>query len=132
MKIIVNDKELKEYFDGLANLLLRRNPVQPPAAESIDASKLAVELRQTIREELGLIALAAQQDGAAGLNKLGRVFEPYEGKPAELLTPAGTVEGTILKIGGDYLVVREAGGTSVMVPLEQLISFQLSGKQVDQ
>ncbi|REE89087.1 hypothetical protein A8990_107185 [Paenibacillus taihuensis] len=132
MKIIVNDKELKEYFEGLANLLMRRNPVQPPAEEPIDSSTLIAELRQTIREELSTIGLAAQLDaGALGVNKLGRVFEPYTGKPAELLTPAGTVEGTISKVGGDFLVVREAGGTSVMVPLEQLVSFQLTGKQVD-
>ncbi|CAM3392346.1 hypothetical protein PALU110988_20120 [Paenibacillus lupini] len=131
MKIIVNEKELKEYFDGLARLLQPRS-AQEPALEPLNASTLMTELRQTIREELTLIGLEEQRDiGSYSLNKLKSVFEPYTGKPAELLTPAGTIEGTIAKVGGDYLVVREHGGTSVMVPLEQLVAFQLTGKQVE-
>lgn len=132
MKIIVNEKELKEYFDGLARLL-QQNAAQPPASDPLDASTLLAELRQTIREELTLIGLEGQRDvGAYSLKKLKQVFEPYTGKPAELLTPAGTVEGTITKVGGDFLVMREHGGSSVMVPLEQLVAFQLTGKQVEQ
>ncbi|SFD75168.1 hypothetical protein SAMN05216378_1265 [Paenibacillus catalpae] len=132
MKIIVNEKELKEYFDGLARLL-QQNAAQPPASDPLDASTLLAELRQTIREELTLIGLEGQRDvGAYSLKKLKQVFEPYTGKPAELLTPAGTVEGTITKVGGDCLVMREHGGSSVMVPLEQLVAFQLTGKQVEQ
>jgi|GEM_PF-1619930 hypothetical protein len=131
MKIIGNEKELKEYFDGLARLL-QPNAVQPPAANLLDASTLMAELRQIIREELAALGPEGQRDtGTYSLNKLKQVFEPYTGKPAELLTPAGTVEGTITKVGGDFLVVREHGGASVMVPLEQLVAFQLTGKQVE-
>ncbi|SFS64757.1 hypothetical protein [Paenibacillus sp. BC26] len=133
MKIIVNVREIKEFFDGLARLLLP-HAAQPAAAESgmLDISALVAEIRQAIREEIASALLEEQRDvGASSLNKLGRVFEPYTGKSAELLTPAGTVEGTITKVDGDFLVVREHGGTSVMVPLEQLVTFQLIGRQVE-
>lgn len=131
MKIIVNEKELKEYFDGLARLL-QPIAVQPTTSNNVDATTLMSELRQTIREELASSSQEGQRDiGGYSLNKLKQVFEPYTGKPAELLTPAGTVEGTILKVGNDFLVVREHGGTNVMVPLEQLVAFQLTGKQVE-
>ncbi|NBD24834.1 hypothetical protein [Paenibacillus glycinis] len=132
MKIIVNERELKEYFDGLARLLPPPNGARPPASDSLDASALIEELRQSIREEMASIQLAAQRDaGAHALNKLGQIFEPHAGKPAELLTSAGIVEGTIAKVGADYLAVREHGGTSVLVPLDQLVAFQLTGKQVE-
>ncbi|QHW31014.1 hypothetical protein GZH47_09215 [Paenibacillus rhizovicinus] len=132
MKFIVNERELKEYFDGLARLFRQPNAAQQTAAEPLNVSVLMEELRQTIREELASIAAEEPRDaGAYSLNKLQQVFEPYTGKPAELLTPAGTVEGTITKVGGDYLIMREHGGTSVMVPLEQMIAFQLTGKQVE-
>ncbi|TCM96512.1 hypothetical protein EV294_105379 [Paenibacillus sp. BK033] len=132
MKIIVNEKELKEYFDGLARLLPRLNAAQPQRSDSLDATALLAELRQTIREELASFGLEGQRDaGMSGLNKLKQVFEPYTSKPAELLTAAGTVEGTISKVGSDFLIVREPGGTMVMVALEQLVSFQLTGKKVE-
>jgi hypothetical protein len=131
MKFIVNERELKEYFDGLARLL-QPYAAKPSASAPLESPTFLAELRQTIREELTSNANEGQRDvGAYNLNKLKLVFEPYTGKPAELLTPAGTIEGTITKVGGDYLVVREPGGTSVMVPLEQLITFQLTGKQVE-
>ncbi|PWW02837.1 hypothetical protein DFQ01_108114 [Paenibacillus cellulosilyticus] len=131
MKIIVNERELKEYFDGLARLLELRTAMSE-APNQQDGSTMLNELRQTIREELASIEYESQRDaGTYSLNKLKQVFEPYTGKPVELLTPAGTVEGTITKVGSDYLVVREQGGTSVMAPLEQLIAFHLTGKQVD-
>ncbi|MCM3628275.1 hypothetical protein M3194_12960 [Paenibacillus glycanilyticus] len=131
MKIVGNERELKEYFDGLARLL-QPSAARQAASDTLDVSALIAELRQTIREELALIGAEGQRNiGSYSLNKLKQVFEPYAGKPAELLTPAGTVEGTILKVGSDYLIVREHGGTSVMVPLEQLVSFQLTGKQVE-
>ncbi|SEO04745.1 hypothetical protein [Paenibacillus sp. OV219] len=137
MKIIVNEKELKEYFDGLARLLMRPKAAQPPVTsepevEHQDASTLIEELRKAIREELASIDNAGHRDVVApSLNKLGQVFEPYTSKPAELSTPAGTVEGIITKVGDDFLVVREHGGMSVIVPLEQLVAFQLTGKQVE-
>ncbi|ACT01814.1 hypothetical protein [Paenibacillus sp. JDR-2] len=132
MKIIVNEKELKEYFDGLARLLPHLNTVQPQDSSSLDVSELLAELRQTIREELASLGMEGQREaGMSSLTKLKQVFEPYTSKPAELLTSAGTVEGTITKVSGDYLVVREPGGSMVMVPLEQLISFQLTGKKVE-
>lgn len=130
MKIIANEGELKEYFDGLARLLL--NPAQPPASVAVDTATLIAELRQMIREELAAIGLEGPRHaGPFSLNKLKQVFEPYTGKPVELLTPAGSIEGTITKVSGDFVVVREHGGTSVMVPLEQLVTFQLTGKQVE-
>ncbi|WP_336773470.1 hypothetical protein [Paenibacillus sp. MMO-58] len=133
MKIIVNEKELKEYFDGLARLLPHLNAPQPQVSNSFDVSALLAELRQTIREELASLGMEGHRDaGSYNLNKLKQVFEPYTSKPAELLTSAGTVEGTITKVGGDFLVVREPGGTMVMVPLEQLVSFQLTAKKVEQ
>ncbi|GLX70612.1 hypothetical protein [Paenibacillus glycanilyticus] len=125
MKIIVNERELKEYFDGLAKLLQSRS------SDRFDATALIAELRQSLREELAEAYLDGQRSGANSFNKLKQVFDPYTGRPAELLTPAGTVEGTIAKVSGEYLIVREHGGTSVMVPLEQLVSFQLTGKQVE-
>ncbi|AZN41201.1 hypothetical protein [Paenibacillus albus] len=146
MKIIVNEKELKEYFDGLARLLTRPKAVPPPevsepapaamapamAMEPLDATTFIAELRQAIREELASIENTGQREVTApSLNKLMQVFEPYTGKPAELSTPAGTVEGTITKVGDDYLVMREHGGMSVIVPIEQLVAFQLTGKQVE-
>ncbi|SDW03404.1 hypothetical protein [Paenibacillus sp. CF384] len=134
MKIIVNVREIKEFFDGLARLLLP-NAAQPPAVESgvVDVSNSFIaEIRQAIREELASALLEERGNVVTtSLNKLGRVLEPYAGKSAELLTPAGTVEGTIAKVGDDYLVVREHGGTSVVIPLEQLVTFQLAGKQVE-
>lgn len=131
MKIIVNERELKEYFDGLARLLQPIAPQRPTSDPHITSTIIA-EVRQTIREELMTFGLEGQRDlDAYSSNKIKQAFEPYTGRPAELLTPAGTVEGTIMKVGDDYLVLREQGGTSVMVPLEQLIAFQLTGKQLD-
>ncbi|GMK40802.1 hypothetical protein PCCS19_38580 [Paenibacillus sp. CCS19] len=131
MKIIVNERELKEYFDGLARLL-KPNTSQDPSTEPLNGSTLIAELRQTIREELSSSGHEADRDiNSNTLIKLKQVVEPYTGKQAELSTPAGTVEGTIMKVGSDYLVMREHGGTKVVVPLEQLVAFQLTGKQVE-
>ncbi|WP_308639911.1 hypothetical protein [Paenibacillus silvisoli] len=40
MKFIINERELKEYFDGLARLLVQRKAEQPPSSDPLDMSEL--------------------------------------------------------------------------------------------
>lgn len=130
MKIIVNDKELKEYFNGLSRLLMQVRNTQSEDTEFSDSSTLATEEEQSIQKAVNAVETLRGID-AFSLNKLKLHFEKYIGKSVEMLTPAGTVEGLIVKVGGDFLIVQEQGGMKVMLPLEQVIVFQLKGKQVE-
>ncbi|MBB3109797.1 hypothetical protein FHS18_001860 [Paenibacillus phyllosphaerae] len=130
MKIIVNERELKEYMEGLARIVYpafagKETFTAVPAEQDQD------ELRRIIREELKAAFGAIDRGTSGDLQRMQQTLDRHSGKVTELMTPAGTVEGAIESVGGDHVRLRETGGTSVLVPLSQVVSFQLSGKQVE-
>ena len=122
MKISVNEKELREYFEGLAQIM-KRVVKDPFNEDEQQASRLVQALRTAIREELwnesGLYL------GHAGpASPLKQSIERYVHRQVELTSFGGTIQGTITEVGENYTEISEPDGTTVLVHLNQVISFQ--------
>lgn len=91
MWLIVKEKELKAYFEGLRRLVWgneRKNPPQETACPK--------------ESEFRLVLLR------------------YVNQSIELGTEAGNVAGVLQVVGADYAQVAEAVGTIVLIPIRQI------------
>ena len=96
MKIIADEKEIKEYFAGLRNLLWGGGT--KPAPSKPECPTEGPELRSVLLRHLN--------------------------QEVEIGTEAGSVAGVLRQVGRDYAEIREAGGTAVIIRFAQIISIQ--------
>ncbi|MFB9327349.1 hypothetical protein ACFFSY_15585 [Paenibacillus aurantiacus] len=132
MKIIIREKELKALFDGLAGVLYGRSVVSGGGEQNEHPkAKLLKLLRALIRgADVPGVLESEPIERDPGLGMIQETMSRYQGRQAELTTQAGLVAGEIAAVGGDYVKIAESGGTYVLIPLEQIVSFHLNGKQV--
>ncbi|TYP73954.1 hypothetical protein [Paenibacillus methanolicus] len=135
MKIIMDEKELKALFDGLARVLRALYGSPEPSGGSEQETPPRAGLRRLLRSLIRRgDAQGVPESGAGGfdpgLERMKEMMSRYQGRRAELTTQAGLVAGEIATVGGDYVKIAESGGSYVLIPLEQIVSFHLPGKQV--
>ncbi|MFC4099879.1 hypothetical protein [Paenibacillus xanthanilyticus] len=133
--MIMTEKELKALFDGLASVIRAFYGSSEPSGGSAQheppRAGLRGLLRSLIRRADAQVVPESETGGIyPGLERMKEMMSRYQGRRAELTTQAGLVAGEIAAIGGDYVKIAESGGAYVLIPLEQIVSFHLSGKQV--
>jgi len=121
MKVSINDKELKEYFEGLKRVIWgARDPGQ--GDEGGCESDLRA-IRVALRKEL------FSADFAAFLQKYTKgkckesfrdVLERFLNQSIELGTDAGSIVGVLQELGKDYAEINEPSGSSVLIRFDQI------------
>ncbi len=91
MWLIVNEKELKAYFEGLRGLLCEKVRPTPPQETTCPKEP---EIRQVLLR--------------------------YLNQTVEVGTEAGNVAGVLQVVGADYAQIAESGGTIVVIPFRQI------------
>jgi hypothetical protein len=91
MWLIVNEKELKAYFEGLRGLVWGNDRSTPPQETACPKEP---EIRQVLLR--------------------------YLDQTIEVGTEAGNVAGVLQVVGADYAQIAESGGTIVVVPFRQI------------
>ncbi|MDF2681206.1 MAG: hypothetical protein K0R47_2396 [Brevibacillus sp.] len=91
MWLIVKEKELKAYFEGLRRLVWGNERPNPPQETACPKEP---EIRQVLLR--------------------------YVNQSIEIGTEAGNVAGVLQAVGEDYAQVAEAGGTIVLIPFRQI------------
>lgn len=135
MKIIVHEKELKALFEGLAGVLRAMTGSEDDRVgsgkETEPQAALLKLLRSIVRKADAREGLVSEPGGhEPSGNRIKETLSRYQGRIVELTTQAGMVAGEIESVGGDYVKVAEGAGTYVLIPLEQIVSFHIAGKQV--
>ncbi|MCM3342851.1 hypothetical protein M3650_30545 [Paenibacillus sp. MER TA 81-3] len=123
MKISVNEKELREYFEGLAQIM-KRVVKDPFNEDEQQASRLVQALRTAIREEMWNDSAPPHSGHGGSVSPLKQPIERYVHRQVELTSFGGTIQGTITEVGENYTEISEPDGTTVLVHLNQVISFQ--------
>ncbi|MGG4455604.1 DUF2642 domain-containing protein [Brevibacillus porteri] len=123
MKLIVNEKELKEYFQGLRRLVWGKEQTDEGHAND----KEEAILRSSLRKELYADEFAAfLQENHSDLrcDSFRKVLLRYLHETVELGTDAGSVTGVLDEVGRDYAEIIESGGTRVLIRFAQINSVQ--------
>lgn len=118
MKIIVNEKELKEYFRGLRGLIWGKDQID----EEVETDKEEA-VRCSLRKELYAEEFAAfLQENHSDLQRdsFRKVLLRYLHETVELGTDAGSVTGVLNEVGRDYAEIIESGGTRVLIRFTQI------------
>ncbi|WP_409175281.1 DUF2642 domain-containing protein [Brevibacillus fortis] len=118
MKLIVNEKELKEYFRGLCSLIWGKDQRD----EEVENDKEEA-VRCSPRKELSAEELAAfLQENHSDLlhNSFRKVLLRYLHETVELGTDAGSVTGVLNEVGWDYAEIIEPSGTRVLIRFAQI------------
>lgn len=118
MKIIVNEKELKEYFRGLRGLIWGKAQID----EEVETDKEEA-VRCSLRKELYAEEFAAfLQENHSDLQRdsFRKVLLRYLHETVELGTDAGSVTGVLNEVGRDYAEIIESGGTRVLIRFTQI------------
>ncbi|GAA4702194.1 DUF2642 domain-containing protein [Brevibacillus fulvus] len=123
MKVYVNDKELREYFAGLAQLLRRSKPDEQPCEAEAGNGKT---IRHLLREELYSPEFACflQRALANSCSPFRQVLRCYLEQEVEIGTNAGAITGLLQKVGQDYVKIEESSGTHVYLPVDKIVSIQ--------
>ncbi|MBY0083693.1 MULTISPECIES: DUF2642 domain-containing protein [Brevibacillus] len=118
MKIIVNEKELKEYFQGLRRLVWGKDQRD----EEVENEKEEA-VRCSLRKELYAEEFAAfLQENHSDLRQdsFRKVLLRYLHETVELGTDAGSVTGVLNEVGRDYAEIIESSGTRVLIRFTQI------------
>ncbi|MCC8437867.1 DUF2642 domain-containing protein [Brevibacillus sp. M2.1A] len=118
MKIIVNAKELKEYFQGLRRLVWGKDQRD----EEVEKDKEEA-IRCSLRKELYAEEFAAfLQENHSDLRQdsFRKVLLRYLHETVELGTDAGSVTGVLNEVGRDYAEIIESSGTRVLIRFTQI------------
>lgn len=91
MWLIVNEKELKAYFEGLKKLVRGSDRPNPPQDSDCPAEP---EIR--------------------------KVLLRYINQPVVIGTDAGNVSGILQEVGADYAQIAESAGSRVVIPFTQI------------
>lgn len=131
MKLCINEKELKEYFDGLKRLVRGqpRDPEPGPCPEhSGGAEAIGAIVRNAVHAELFSPEFAQLLRETRSDNcddpSFGDVLKQFLTQTVELGTEAGSVVGELVEVGEDYAVVLEPIGTTVIIAFNQINSVQ--------
>ncbi|WP_429842181.1 DUF2642 domain-containing protein [Brevibacillus sp. FIR094] len=122
MKLIVNEKELKEYFQGLRRLVWGKEQSDEEHANDKEEA-----IRNSLRKELYADEFAAfLQENHSDLRRdsFRKVLLRYLHETVELGTDAGSVTGVLDEVGRDYAEIIESGGTRVLIRFAQINSVQ--------
>ncbi|MBN3526996.1 hypothetical protein [Paenibacillus apiarius] len=123
MRISVNEKELREYFEGLTQIM-KQVVKESFSGDEQQASRLIQVLRTAIREEMWNDSAPAHSGHGGSVSPLKQPIERYVHRQVELTSFGGTIQGTVTEVGEDYAEISEPDGTAVLVHLNQVISFQ--------
>lgn len=93
MWLIVKEKELKAYFEGLRRLVWGNESKKSPQE---------------------------QENGCPKEPEIRQVLLRYLNQSIEIGTEAGNVAGILQVVGVDYAQIAEAGGTIVLIPFRQI------------
>ncbi|RJG25116.1 hypothetical protein [Paenibacillus thiaminolyticus] len=118
MKLKVNEKELQQYFEGMAQLM-KQVVKESSTGDELHTNKLVQAFRTAIREEMGA---EGNRDSDPPLKPS---IERYVHRQVELTSFGGTIQGIITEVGENYAEIRESDGSMVLVHLNQVISFQI-------
>lgn len=94
MKLIIQEQEIKAYFEGLRQLIWGGPNKPRPPVEEPPCPPEKSEFR--------------------------KVLQGYLHQSIEIATDAGSLAGVLTEVGDDYVEINEPGGTQVIVPLGQI------------
>ncbi|EJL32901.1 hypothetical protein [Brevibacillus sp. BC25] len=118
MKLIVNEKELKEYFQGLRRLVWGKEQTDEGSGNDKEDA-----IRSSLRKELYAEEFAAfLQENHSNLQRdsFRKVLLRYLHETVELGTDAGSVTGVLDEVGRDYAEIIESSGTRVLIRFTQI------------
>ncbi|UED76411.1 DUF2642 domain-containing protein [Brevibacillus sp. DP1.3A] len=118
MKLIVNEKELKEYFQGLRRLVWGKEQTDEGCGNDKEDA-----IRSSLRKELYTEEFAAfLQENHSNLqsDSFRKVLLRYLHETVELGTDAGSVTGVLDEVGRDYAEIIESSGTRVLIRFTQI------------
>lgn len=119
MKVCINDKELKEYFEGLKRVVWGPRDPKPGDDEGCHPQSI----REALRAELfsADFAVFLQKNTKGKCEKSFRdVLEPFLHQSIELGTDAGSIVGVLQALGEDYAEINEPSGSSVLIRFDQI------------
>ncbi|TKI54040.1 DUF2642 domain-containing protein [Brevibacillus antibioticus] len=118
MKLIVNEKELKEYFQGLRRLVWGKDQRD----EKVENDKEEA-IRCSLRKELYAEEFAAflhENHSDLRQDSFRKVLLRYLYKTVELGTDAGSVTGILIEVGQDYAEILEPSSSRVLISFKQI------------
>ncbi|MED1914667.1 DUF2642 domain-containing protein [Bacillus thuringiensis] len=118
MKLIVNEKELKEYFQGLRRLVWGKEQTDEGCGNDKEDA-----IQSSLRKELYTEEFAAfLQENHSNLqsDSFRKVLLRYLHETVELGTDAGSVTGVLDEVGRDYAEIIESSGTRVLIRFTQI------------
>lgn len=119
MKLIVNEKELREYFQGLRRLLLSRGPRDAEEHDHENEQAIRCSLRKELYAE-EFAAFLQKNHGEPKRDSFRKVLLRYLHEEVELGTDGGSVAGVLREVGRDYAEIIESGGTRVLIRFAQI------------
>ncbi|MGK5506987.1 DUF2642 domain-containing protein [Brevibacillus formosus] len=119
MKLIVNEKELKEYFRGLCNLVWGKDQ-RDEEVENDKEEAVRCSLRKEGYEEEFAAFLQENHSNLLRQDSFRKVLLRYLYKTVELGTDAGSVTGVLNEVGRDYAEIIESSGSRVLIRFTQI------------
>ncbi|MCM3142605.1 DUF2642 domain-containing protein [Brevibacillus sp. MER 51] len=119
MKIIVNEKELKEYFQGLRRLVWGKDQ-RDEEVENEKEEAVRCSLRKELYAEEFAAFLQENHSDLLRQDSFRKVLLRYLHETVELGTDAGSVTGVLNEVGRDYAEIIESSGTRVLIRFTQI------------
>lgn len=118
MKLIVNEKELKEYFRGLRGLIWGKDQ-RDEEVENDKEEAVRCSLRKELYEE-EFAAFLQENHSNLQQDSFRKVLLRYLYKTVELGTDAGSVTGILMEVGRDYVEILEPSSSRVLISFKQI------------
>ncbi|OUQ85261.1 DUF2642 domain-containing protein [Brevibacillus brevis] len=120
MKIIVNEKELKEYFQGLRRLVWGRDQRDEKVEKDKEEAVRCSLRKELYAEEFAAFLQENHSDLLLRQESFRKVLLRYLHETVELGTDAGSVTGVLNEVGRDYAEIIESGGSRVLIRFTQI------------